>query len=132
MQTAPPDKLLNPPRCGGKSKEKSGFRSAERCLRSLSRQIPAIPMRSPEEDMVFIGKPDRLLADHFGFLQKGTKVTKIDSERPLRSSLSSLSSVQESEFERQLASDFIFSISSVASCKIRCRFGCDFAALSDA
>jgi hypothetical protein len=57
----PDDKLLNPPRCGGKSKEKSGFHSAERCLRSLSRQIPAIPMNSPEEDMVFIGKFDRLL-----------------------------------------------------------------------
>ena len=61
MQTAPPDKLLNPPRCGGKSKEKSGFRSAERCLRSLSRQTPAIPMKFSEEDMVFISKPDRLL-----------------------------------------------------------------------
>jgi hypothetical protein len=42
MQSAPTDKLLNPPQGGGKSKEKSGFRSAERCLRSLSRQIPAI------------------------------------------------------------------------------------------
>ena len=61
MQTAPPDKLLKPPRCGGKSKEKSGFRSAERCLRSLSRQIPAIQMKFPEEDMVFISKSDRLL-----------------------------------------------------------------------
>jgi hypothetical protein len=61
MQTALPDKLLSPPRCGGKSKEKSGFRSAERCLRSLSRQIPAIPMKFPEEDMAFISKSDRLL-----------------------------------------------------------------------
>jgi hypothetical protein len=60
-QPAPTDKLLNPPRCGGKSKEKSGFRSAERCLRSLSRRIPAIPMKFPEEDMVFISKSDRLL-----------------------------------------------------------------------
>jgi len=25
MQTAPPDKLLNPPRSGGKSKESSGL-----------------------------------------------------------------------------------------------------------
>jgi hypothetical protein len=61
MQTAPPDKLLNPPRCGGKAKENSGFRSAARCSRSLSRQIPAIPMEFPEEDRVFISKPDRLL-----------------------------------------------------------------------
>jgi len=30
---AKPDKLLKPPRGGGKSKEKSGFRSAERCYR---------------------------------------------------------------------------------------------------
>jgi hypothetical protein len=43
--------------CGGKSKEKSGFRSAERCLRSLSRRIPAIQMKFPEEDMVFIANP---------------------------------------------------------------------------
>jgi hypothetical protein len=50
-----------PPRGGGKSKEKSGFRSAERGLRSLLRQIPAIPMEFLEEDMVFIGNPDRLL-----------------------------------------------------------------------
>jgi hypothetical protein len=63
MQPAPTDKLLKPPRGGGKSKEKSGFRSAERCLRSLSRQIPASPMEFPEEDMVFIGKSDRLLED---------------------------------------------------------------------
>jgi hypothetical protein len=52
---------LNPPRGGGKAKENSGFRSAERCLRSLSRQIPAIQMKFSEEDMVFIGTPDRLL-----------------------------------------------------------------------
>jgi hypothetical protein len=31
MQPAPTDKLLKPPRSGGKSKEKSGFRSAKRC-----------------------------------------------------------------------------------------------------
>jgi hypothetical protein len=62
MQSAPTDKFLKPPRGGGKSKEKSGFRSAERCLRSLSRQIPVIPMKFPEEDMEFIGKSDRLLA----------------------------------------------------------------------
>jgi len=62
MQSAATDKLLKPPRGGGKSKEKSGFRSAKRCLRSLSRQIPAIPMEFPEEDMIFIGKSDRLLA----------------------------------------------------------------------
>ena len=61
MQTAPPDKLLKPPRGGRKSKEKFGIRSAERCLRSLSRQIPAIQMKFPEEDMVFISKSDRLL-----------------------------------------------------------------------
>jgi dCTP diphosphatase len=41
MQSAPTDKLLKPPRGGGKSKKKSSFCSAERCLRSLSRQIPA-------------------------------------------------------------------------------------------
>jgi hypothetical protein len=41
--------------------EKFGFRSAERCLRSLSRQTPIIQMKFPEEDMVFISKPDRLL-----------------------------------------------------------------------
>jgi hypothetical protein len=61
MQSAATDKLLKPPQGGGKSKEKSGFRSAQRCLRSLSRQIPALPMKFPEEDMVFIGKSDRLL-----------------------------------------------------------------------
>ena len=66
MQSAPADKLLKPPRGGGKSKEKSGFRSAERCLRSLSRQIPAIPMQFPEEYMAFISKSDRLLAIAFG------------------------------------------------------------------
>ena len=60
MQSAATDKLLKPPRGGGKSKEKSGFRSAERCLRSLSRQIPAIPMKFPEEDMIFVSKSDRL------------------------------------------------------------------------
>jgi hypothetical protein len=60
-QSAPTDKLLNPPHCGGRLHEKSGFRSAERCLRSLSRQVPAIQMKFPEVDMVFIGKSDRLL-----------------------------------------------------------------------
>ena len=38
-QSAATDKLLKPPRGGGRSKEKSDFRSAKRCLRSLSRQI---------------------------------------------------------------------------------------------
>ena len=78
MQPAPTDKLLNPPRGGGKSEEKSGFCSAERCLRSLSRQIPVIPMKFPEEDMVFISKSDRLLGggqcgslDRFGGSQRG-------------------------------------------------------------
>jgi hypothetical protein len=64
MQPAATDKLLNPPRGGEKSKEISGFRSAgsaERCLRSLSRQIPAIQMKFPEEDMVFISRSGRLL-----------------------------------------------------------------------
>jgi hypothetical protein len=61
MQSAPTDKLLKPPQGGGKSKAKSGFRSAERCLRSLSRQNPAIPMEFLEGDMVFIGKSNRLL-----------------------------------------------------------------------
>ena len=61
MQSAATDKLLKPPRGGGKSKEKSGFRSAERRLRSLSRQISAIQMKFPEEDMVFISKSDWLL-----------------------------------------------------------------------
>jgi hypothetical protein len=65
MQPTPTDKLLKPPRGGGKSKEKSGFRSAERCLRSLSRQFPVNKMRFPEVDMVFIGKPGRLLARIF-------------------------------------------------------------------
>ena len=61
MQSAATDKLPQPPRGGGRSKEKSGFRSAERYSRSLSRQIPAIPLKFPEEDMVFISKSDRLL-----------------------------------------------------------------------
>ena len=113
-------------------------------------------------------------ADHLGFLQKGTKGTKIDFERPLRSSLSSLSSVQNSGFKKRfipiaagcytlhegrkireggigggnllralcdlgvkalgfgIISAVILSASSVASRKIRCRFGCDSAAPSDA
>ena len=61
MQSTLTDKLLKPPRGGGQSKQKSGLRSAERCLRSLSRQIPAIQIKLPEEDMAFVGKPDRLL-----------------------------------------------------------------------
>ena len=44
--------------------EKSGFRSAERCLRSLSRQIPAIATKTLAEDTIFIGKSDRLLVSH--------------------------------------------------------------------
>jgi len=74
-QFALTDKLLKPPRGGGKSKEKSGFRSAERCLRSLSRQIPAIPMRFPERDMAFIGKSDRLLGGGRFHLFGGQPVT---------------------------------------------------------
>ena len=65
MQSAPTDKLLNPPRDGEKSKEKFGFRSAERCLRSLSRQMLAIQMRFPEKDMMFISNSDRLLVQSF-------------------------------------------------------------------
>jgi hypothetical protein len=44
------------------SKEKSGFRFMGRCSKSMSRQIPAIATEFSEEDMVFIGKSDRLLA----------------------------------------------------------------------
>jgi hypothetical protein len=55
MQSAPTDKLPKPPQGGGKSKEQSGFRSAERCLRSLSRQIPSIAMNILAEDTI---KPD--------------------------------------------------------------------------
>ena len=61
MQSAATDKLPKPPRCGGKSGGIASLRSAGRCLRSLSRQIPASRIRFPEEDLVFIGKPDRLL-----------------------------------------------------------------------
>jgi hypothetical protein len=43
-QTAWTDKLLNPPRCGGKLEGIAGLRSAERCLRSLSTQISSIAM----------------------------------------------------------------------------------------
>ena len=42
--------------------EKSGLCSAERCLRSLSRQIPDIAIKILAEDTTFIGKSDRLLA----------------------------------------------------------------------
>ena len=35
MQSAPTDKLLNPPRCGGKSQGMPGFRSAERGSREF-------------------------------------------------------------------------------------------------
>jgi len=52
MQPAPPDKLFNPPRCGGKSKGLPGLRGAKRGLRSLSRPIPASQRKFPEEDMV--------------------------------------------------------------------------------
>jgi hypothetical protein len=45
--------------------EKSGIRSAERCVRSLSRQGPAIATKILAEDTIFIGKSDRLLAAHF-------------------------------------------------------------------
>ena len=39
----------------------SSLRSAERCLRSLSRQITAIQIEFPDKNMVLIGKSDRLL-----------------------------------------------------------------------
>jgi hypothetical protein len=61
-QNAPTDKLLNPPRCGGKLHEKSDSCSAKRRLRSLSRQIPGIAIKILAEDTIFIGKSDRLLA----------------------------------------------------------------------
>ena len=76
MLSLPTDKLLKPPQGGGKSKEKSDFRSAERCLTSLSKQIPAIPMKFPEEDMVFIGKPDRLL----GYVMPSAPITRTSSD----------------------------------------------------
>jgi len=63
MQPTPTDKLLKPPRGGGKSKETSGLRSAERCLRSLPKQIPVNQIEISEVDMAFIGKPSRLLGD---------------------------------------------------------------------
>jgi hypothetical protein len=63
MQPTPTDKLLKPPRGGGKSKETSGFRSAERCLRSLPKQFPVNQIEISEVDMAFIGKPGRLLGD---------------------------------------------------------------------
>jgi hypothetical protein len=63
MQSALTDKLLKPPRGGGRLKEKSGFRSAERCLRSLSRQTPVIAIEILAEETIFIGKSDRLLED---------------------------------------------------------------------
>jgi len=56
-QSAAPDKLPNPPRCGGKSKERPGFRSAERCLGSRLRRSPVIQRRFPEEDMVSLASP---------------------------------------------------------------------------
>jgi hypothetical protein len=61
MQSAPTDKRLKPPRGGGKLNDKSGFRSAKRCLRSLSRQTPFAAMKISAEDTTFIGKSDRLL-----------------------------------------------------------------------
>ena len=69
VQTAPPDKLLNPPRCGGTSKRSPSLRSAARCLRSLSRETPFIAKEFPAEDTLFIGKSDRLLTgEGFQFL----------------------------------------------------------------
>ena len=64
-QTAPPDKLLNPPRCGGKSMGSPGPRSANlhflgAPVRSLSRKILSIAMKILKGDAIFIGKPDRL------------------------------------------------------------------------
>jgi hypothetical protein len=56
------DKILKPPRGGGKTKEKSGFCSAERWCRSLLRQIPAGQMKFREEEMAFFGELNRLLA----------------------------------------------------------------------
>ena len=57
-------------------------------------------------------------------LQKETKVTKTHFQHTLRASFSWVPSVQISESEQQLVSEVIPSVSSVASCKIRCRFGC--------
>jgi len=37
------------------------FSHAERCLRSLSKRIPAIATKALAEDTIFIGKSDRLL-----------------------------------------------------------------------
>ena len=56
-QTAATDKLLNPPRCGGRSKGLPGLCSAKRCLRSLSRQIPSRQRKFPEEDLVSLPNP---------------------------------------------------------------------------
>ena len=47
-------------------KKKSGFRSAKRCLRSLSKQVPANATKTLAEDTIFIGKSDRLLALQLG------------------------------------------------------------------
>ena len=68
-QSAAPDKLPNPPRCGGKSKERPGFRSAERCLGSRLRRSPVIQRRFPEEDMVSLASPtgsEELAAEQAG------------------------------------------------------------------
>jgi hypothetical protein len=54
MQTARPNKLPNPPRRGGKPNENSGFRSAERCLRSLLGKFPSIAMKFLAEDGTFL------------------------------------------------------------------------------
>ena len=56
-QTAPPDKLVNPPRCGGKSSEIQVLRNAARCLTSLSRQTPSIIMKLLAEDVMFLASP---------------------------------------------------------------------------
>jgi hypothetical protein len=45
MQAAPPDKLLNPPRCGGKSSGIQSLRSAGRCPWSRSRWNALSPTR---------------------------------------------------------------------------------------
>ena len=88
MQSAATDKLLNPPQGGGKLQGKSGFHSAERCLRSLSRQIPTIPMRFPEEDRIFISKSDSLLACRKPYPLSGNILLKpaadrVDNQLPL-------------------------------------------------
>ena len=76
-QSAATDKLLEPLRGGSNANRNAGSRSAERCLRSLSRQITAIAIKFPEEDMVLIGKSDRLLLHENFHRQPGIKAARI-------------------------------------------------------